>query len=43
MNRVLNFLLNFAACFGTITKRVVFFRKVTNNQRVSQILLANNM
>ena len=60
MNRVLNFLLNFAACFDrnasarlliwlimsdifTITKRVVFFRKVTNNQRVSQILLVNNM
>ena len=60
MNRVLNFLLNFAACFGrnasarlpiwlimsdifAITKRVVFFRKVTNNQCVSQILLVNNM
>ncbi len=27
----------------TITKRVVFFRKVTNNQRVSQILLVNNV
>jgi len=60
MNRVLNFLLNFAVCFGrnasarlpiwlitcdifTITKSVVFFRKVTNNQRISQILLVNNM
>ena len=26
-----------------LTKRVVFFRKVTNNQRISQILLVNNM
>ena len=26
-----------------ITKRVVFFRKVTNNQTISQFLLVNNM